>query len=183
MNGGRHPCKAPASGNAPKWRVIHRAAGSSDGGLCKPATSSLVTATPNGVGSETTSRHQAYGNLQQLYVHTRFRSETTSRHQAYGNKMPIACPGGHISVSETTSRHQAYGNGYMSWGTNPSARARPKQRHAIRRMETYEASAPALLGRVRNNVTPSGVWKLCTRGRMLSVLVSSETTSRHQAYG
>src|SRR6266566_4193421 len=58
----------------------------------------------------------------------------------------------------------------------------PKQRHAIRRMETRSSFPGPCRRSVRNNVTPSGVWKLEQVSRVRAG-DRSETTSRHQAYG
>ncbi len=74
------------------------------------------------------------------------------------------CP----SPSETTSRHQAYGN-IRSLRAGVAGTS-PKQRHAIRRMETVHTRTHALSpGVVRNNVTPSGVWKPLGLGRLVFV--------------
>src|SRR6266849_1078283 len=113
MPGGRHPCTPPASKNALQWRSypqVREALGESPR---KPAASSLVTATPDGVGSETRSRHRAYGNVDRSRTRRQStESETRSRHRAYGNRI----------------QKNVYG--YFVPG--------PKQGHAIGRMETEE---------------------------------------------
>src|ERR1017187_8022630 len=62
MNKGPHLCKPPANTNVPMRSVVHRAAIARRGVVCKRRVSPLVSALATEVGSETRSRHKAYGN-------------------------------------------------------------------------------------------------------------------------
>ena len=107
--------------------------------------------------SETRSRHEAYGNADgSSDLDGEVGSATRSRHEAYGNwGRPSDWAAG--LPSETRSRHEAYGNGRCP--TRWSRRTSRKPGHATRRMET--PSCRACGGEPE--------W--------------SETRSRHEAYG
>jgi hypothetical protein len=105
------PMQAADQHKQPPGRLPATLLGPSARHLCNPPASVLVTAAPTGVGSETRSRHKAYGNF--LQRRTRFpwtRSETRSRHKAYGNQNRSNDTGPIPPRSETRSRHKAYGN-------------------------------------------------------------------------
>ncbi len=62
MPGARHSCKSPACGDALPGLVVHRAWRLRAAGPCIASASPPVAATPETVGSETASRHEAYRN-------------------------------------------------------------------------------------------------------------------------
>src|SRR6266566_3697186 len=85
--------------------------------------------------------------------------------------------------SETTSRHQAYGNLDTRFRLTLGCCARPKQRHAIRRMETRRPLRPGSARRTSETTSRHQAYGNVAAATIFSSIAVSETTSRHQAYG
>ena len=158
---GRHLCKPFTSTNSRLDGLPGCPVRSLVGSLCKLVASLLVTAPQTGVGSETTSRHKAYGNVIGLVAHHAQRSPRPKRRHATRRMetlWPVRC-----------------------WG---SRTARPKRRHATRRMETISArsTSQSWLSETTSRHKAYGNWS-AQGGRPRLRCPGSETTSRHKAYG
>ena len=145
--------------------------------LCNPVASPLVTAPPTRVGSETRSRHKAYGNPRPAGIpalsacpkrghairrmetrktrhctYSYHQSETRSRHKAYGNMITCSVRMLYLSPKRGHAiRRMETDMGRVLGGSDEEC---PKRGHAIRRMETRSGSRWAPERAVRNEVTP-----------------------------
>ena len=152
----RYLCKRPASTNA--VRPLKTAVRPCQGSCATRPHLRWSRAPPDGVGSQTTSRHRRIETASRRGTLFPDESQTTSRHKAYRNGTSGCGTTRSPAVPNNVTPQGVSKHGFA--GAVPPRPGRPKRRHASRRIETSPSRRP--LPR--------------------PICHASQTTSRHKAY-